>query len=211
MATAVESLHVLEASMIITVSSFKGGVGKSTTAIHLAAFFQKRGSTILVDGDLNRCVLDWAERGNPPFKVVDQESADQFDKFKHVIIDTPARPSDRDLIDLAESSDMLVIPSAPDPFSLIAQVKTTNLLTQLPKGRYKVLLTICPPPPSREGDTAYQALINAGLPVFKRYIRRFAAYSKASLLGVPVYAAKDAKARIAWSDYEAVGQEILGK
>lgn len=197
--------------MIITVSSFKGGVGKTVTAIHLAAFFQKQGSTLLIDGDLNRCVIDWAERGDPPFKVVDQESADIIGDFEHVIIDTPARPSDRDLMDLAESSDLIVIPSAPDPFSLIAQVKTTNLLAQLPEDRYKVLLTICPPPPSKEGDTARQALVNSGLPVFKRYIRRFAAYSKASLQGIPVYAVKDSKARIAWSDYDAVGREILAR
>ena len=40
--------------MIVTVASFKGGVAKSTTAIHLAAFLNARAPAILVDGDPNR-------------------------------------------------------------------------------------------------------------------------------------------------------------
>ena len=56
--------------MIVTVASFKGGVGKTTTALHLAAYCQTLAPTLLVDGDLNRSALDWAKRGNLPFKVV---------------------------------------------------------------------------------------------------------------------------------------------
>jgi len=52
--------------MIITIVSFKGGVGKTTTALHLAQFLGKRwgrGKTILLDGDPNRSALNWYERG----------------------------------------------------------------------------------------------------------------------------------------------------
>ena len=78
--------------MIITVASFKGGVGKTTTAIHLAAFFQGKGKTLLIDADPNCSALGWASRGELPFAVVDQWQAEtQTETYEHVIIDTQAR------------------------------------------------------------------------------------------------------------------------
>lgn len=195
--------------MIIAIASYKGGVGKSITAIHLAAYLQTKGSTVIIDGDLNRSVLDWSERGNAPFKVIDENDADQIEGFEHVVIDTPARPSDTDLEALAESSDLLVLPTAVDAFSIIALVKTVDSLTNLPRNRYRVLLTIVPPPPSRDGERAREALEGAGLHLFENSIRRLVAFQKSSLEGIPVYAVKDPRAAQAWEDYEAVGKEIL--
>ena len=37
--------------MVISVASYKGGVGKTVTAVHLAAFFQRLGPTLLLDAD----------------------------------------------------------------------------------------------------------------------------------------------------------------
>jgi chromosome partitioning protein len=61
--------------MIVTVASFKGGVGKTTTALHLAAYLQTKAPALLVDGDFNRSAFDWAGRGSLPFKVVYEKQA----------------------------------------------------------------------------------------------------------------------------------------
>jgi chromosome partitioning protein len=61
--------------MLITIASFKGGVAKTTTAVHLAAYLQDRSPTLLIDGDPNRSATGWSRRGHLPFKVVDERHA----------------------------------------------------------------------------------------------------------------------------------------
>ena len=56
--------------MIITVASYKGGVGKTTTAVHIATYLGKLSPTLLVDGDPNRSASGWAKRGELPAAAV---------------------------------------------------------------------------------------------------------------------------------------------
>ena len=165
--------------MIITIASFKGGVSKTTTAVHLAAYLQKRSPTLLIDGDPNRSATGWSRRGKLPFKVVDERlSAKYARQFEHCVIDTEARPEEEDLRALADGCDLLVVPTTPDALALDALVLTVKALNGLSATRYRILLSIIPPRPSRDAEEARSTLTEAGLPLLTRGIRRLVASRK---------------------------------
>lgn len=195
--------------MIVTVASFKGGVGKTTTAVHVAAFLQMEAPTLLVDGDPNRSASGWSRRGSLPFRVIDERMAAKASRaFDNIVIDTQARPDEADLKALAESCDMLVIPSTPDALALDALTLTVDSLKKLGADQYRILLTMIPPKPSRDGDDARTMLEQLGLPMFAHGVRRVSAFQKAALQGVPVYSVSDPRASLGWSDYRAVCEEL---
>ena len=196
-------------AVIVTVSSYKGGVGKTTTAVHLAAFLQGSGPTVLIDGDPNRSATGWAKRGSLPFAVVDERQAAKVARdYQHLVIDTQARPSQEDMQALAAGCDLLVIPSTADALALDALMLTVDALRSLPAAQYRVLLTMLPPKTSRDGDEARAMLQEAGLPMFSAGIRRAVAFQRAALAGFAVCDVHDARAKAAWDDYCAVGREL---
>ena len=195
--------------MIITVASFKGGVSKTTTAVHLAAYLQERSPTFLIDGDPNRSATGWARRGELPFKVVDERQAARYARdYPHCVIDTEARLDTEDLKALADGCDLLVIPTTPDALALDALMLTVKVLETLSASQYRVLLSIIPPRPSRDGDEA-RTTLESGLPLLNSSVRRLVAFQKAALAGVPVYSVNDPRAHFGWEDYLQVGRDIL--
>jgi chromosome partitioning protein len=196
--------------MIVTVASFKGGVGKTTTALHIAAYLQTKAATLLVDGDLNRSALEWSNRGNLPFKVVDEKQAVKYARqYEHIVIDTPARPSPEELKTISEGCDLLVLPTSPDALAMGAMLQMVDVLRSL-DANYKILMTLIPPHPNRAGQEARAAMEKAELPVFKSGIRRLNVFQRAALEGVPVNSVKgDQYSGIAWRCYTEVGREIL--
>src|SRR5271157_160775 len=194
--------------MVISVASYKGGVGKTTTAIHLAAYFQTLEPTLLLDGDLNRSALRWAEPGKLPFQVVDhRQAAMHIHHYRHVVVDTQARPDTRDMKVLAGSCDLLVLPCTPDAISLQVLADTVDALKTIGAENYRILLTIVPPRPNRDGEEARQYLTGAGLPLFSGGIRRLVAFQRAALEGVTVD--QTDRQNLGAADYAAIGDQIV--
>lgn len=199
--------------MIITVTSYKGGVGKTTTAIHLATYLHTLAPTLLVDGDAIRSATKWSQRGTGaglPFKVVSHaQMVNHIRDHRHVVIDTEGNPSDDDFRDLADSCDLLVIPAVPESVATDGLTHTLAKLHKLAHTRHKVLLTMTPPRPRTDAQQLRDMLTSQAVPVFSAEIPRLAAFEKAAGEGVPVFAIKDDRnAARAWEAYEAAGKEI---
>jgi chromosome partitioning protein len=193
---------------ILTVTGYKGGIGKSTTAFHIAAYFSDIGKTVLVDGDPNRTAVKWAGRSSEPlpFTVVDQRQAMRLaSEAEFLIIDTPARPNSDDLKELAKGCELLILPTSPDVVSLEPMLETAR---DLENAKYRALITLVPPHPSREGELMRDDLRQEGIPVFETMIRRTVGFAKAALAGRPIRDIEDTRTRAAWEDYKALGDEI---
>jgi chromosome partitioning protein len=198
--------------MILCIANFKGGLGKTVTAVHLAAYLQTLAPTILVEGDIVRAISKWAARGaGLPFKVVPVgQLAKHVRDFEHVVIDTEANPSDEDFKDAAQGCDLLIILAEPETTATDGLTYTLSKLREMKHDRYRVLLTKVPPPPQTEGKQLRASLKEAGVPVFKAEIPLLVAYRKASADGITAREVKgDANARRAWLAYERVGKEII--
>ncbi len=196
--------------MIITIASLKGGVGKTTTAVHLSAYLQHQADTLLIDAAPNHSATGWGKRGKFPFDVVDEWSSPGDRRhYAHVVIDTQLRPKPDELLALAESCDLLLLPTTLDVLALDALVILLENLKALSITHYQLLLTLVPSKPSRDAEQIKTILTNAQLPLCTTSIRQLSVFQKAAQTGVLVYDLKEPKALEAWDSYQQVGQELL--
>jgi chromosome partitioning protein len=125
--------------MIIGMLNQKGGVGKTTLAVHVADALARRGKRVLlVDADPQGSALDWAaaRKGKPLFPVaglprssIHNELPGLAKGYEFVLIDGPPR-----VYDVAKSavmaSDLVLIPVQPSPYDVWAAKEIVDMLRE---------------------------------------------------------------------------------
>lgn len=126
--------------MIVALLNQKGGVGKTTLALHLAGEWARRGKRVtLVDADPQGSALDWSQqrsRGGAPrlFGVVGlardtlhREAPELARDADHIVIDGPPRVAGL-MRSALLAADVVLIPVQPSPFDGWASAEMLALL-----------------------------------------------------------------------------------
>ena len=128
--------------MIVALLNQKGGVGKTTIALHLAGRWSREGKRVIViDADPQGSALDWsAQRAREAaprlFGVVGlardtlhREAPDLARGADHVVIDGPPRVAGL-LRSALLAADLVLIPAQPSPFDGWASAEMLRLLEE---------------------------------------------------------------------------------
>lgn len=137
----------------VAIVSQKGGAGKTTLAIHLAAAATRAGQiSLVIDTDPQASASQWAEwrEGAPP-EIIDSAPPRIAAKIEAaseqgaelIVIDTPPH-ADLAASKAVECADLVLIPCRPSAFDLAAMRTTIRLVELLAKPAF-VVFTAGPP------------------------------------------------------------------
>jgi len=206
---------------VTAVINQKGGAGKTTLAMNLAAGLARRAQTVVIDLDPQGSSRQWASLGSAPFPATVKQIAGKWDArtlhqsyraYRHMVLDCPPSIDSHASLQALRACDVALIPVLPSPVDLWASLRLPQEIEEARKANsslkaYLVLNQL--EPKSALSAAMHEALAEFGVPVLKATIRRRAAYRGAALEGVSVYQMGSRGAPAA-AEIEAIINEVIG-
>lgn len=201
---------------ILVVLNGKGGVGKTTTAVNLAATLAEQHQVLLVDADPQGSAGWWVERSDRGMGFDLAQETDpallgelrQLQDYELVVVDTPPALNSKALASVVPLADYVLLPTPPAPMDLAALIETVKTAVKPTGVSHRVLLTRVDPRSLGEVLEAQNTLLELGIPACNAFIRAYKAHERAALDGQSIVQWRGKQARAAESDYRRVAEEI---
>jgi chromosome partitioning protein len=182
----------------ITFASSKGGCGKSTAAVLLAAALAERSAVTVIDADPNQPIVRWSKRSGRPPKLtvigdITQDTLldaieDAEGKTPFVIVDLEGTANL--LVSQALSrADLAIVPLKGSTLDAIEALKLVKFITQQERAYrkdipYRLLFTQTPPAIRSRTLKAIEAdLLGQGVPMFSTTLHDRDAYRAVFAMG----------------------------
>lgn len=205
---------------VIAVINQKGGTGKTTLALNLAAGLARRAATAIADADPQRSISQWVAMGGngdalPRVTPIGDSAAAAISHLKknhrYVVVDCPPAVQGAVIEEVMASVDWVLIPVLPSPLDLWASVEMAALVNEAQKkNRTLQAWLVLNQVETRNAlsRVMQQAVAEFDVPLLQASIQRRAAYRSAAVEGVSVYAL-GSRGLQAVADIEAIIEEVL--
>ncbi|MEV7631908.1 ParA family protein [Microbacterium sp. NPDC089318] len=206
---------------IISAVNQKGGMGKTTITMQLAAALSRRHRALVVDVDPQQSTVWWADNAQRhlSFDFAGSQHPGVLSRLSHlgreydfVIADTLGSLEDTRTLDaVVDATGFVIVPLAPEPLAVEPTMRTIARFIEPQDTRFAVLLNKIDPRVRGQLEMWHDLLdVTLGVPRFASHVRQYKAQADAPVLGDLVTTVRDSRrTQGAISDVTTLALEVV--